>query len=128
LCRQFPITAAIRVFAVDDKGGYQGYIDLAAAHGANYREGGAQLCVRDVAHGAEHFLTPGQPIRETLDRFIASAAETLAVVDNPRNRHVQGYLSEAFALRRYYRELEARHSEELGDVELFKFRHAASDG
>jgi len=41
---------------------------------------------------------------------------------------VIGYLSEAFALRRYYRELEARHSEELGDDELFKLHHSASDG
>jgi len=127
LCRQFPIGAAIRVFAVDENGGYQGYVDLPEAHGAHYRDGGTTLSVKDVARGAEHFLTPGQPIRETLDHFIASAAEILAVVDNPRDRRVQGYLSEAFALRRYYRELEAHHSEELGDDELFKFRHAASD-
>ena len=127
LCRQFPIDAAIRVFAVDEKGGYRGYIDLTEAHGARYRDGGDALSVSDVVRGAEHFLTPGQPIRETLDHFIASAAETLAVVDNPRDRRVQGYLSEAFALRRYYRELEARHSEELGDDELFKLHHAASD-
>ncbi|HXC27491.1 MAG TPA: chloride channel protein [Stellaceae bacterium] len=127
LCRQFPVNAAIRVFAVNDKGGYQGYIDLTEAHSAVNREGNVGLRVKDVARGAEHFLTPGQPIRETLDHFIASAAETLAVVDNARDRRVQGYLSEAFALRRYYRELEARHSEELGDNELFKLHHAASD-
>jgi chloride channel protein, CIC family len=127
LCRQFPIDASIRVFAINDAGGYEGYVDLAEAHGAAHRDGNAGLRVKDVARGAEHFLTPGQPIRETLDHFIASAAETLAVVDNSRDRRVQGYLSEAFALRRYYRELEARHSEELGDDELFKLHHAASD-
>jgi len=127
VCRQFPINATIRVFAVDEKGGYKGYVDLAEVHAAAHREGNAELRVRDVARGADHFLTPGQPIRETLDHFIASAAETLAVVDNSRDRRVQGYLSEAFALRRYYRELEARHSEELGDDELFKLHHAASD-
>jgi CIC family chloride channel protein len=127
LCQQFPIEAHIRVFAVDGSGGYKGYVDLAEAHGAAYRGGGAKLCVRDVARGAEYFLTPGQPIRETLDQFIASAAETLAVVDNSRDRRIQGYLSEAFALRRYYRELEARHSEELGDEELFKFHHVSSN-
>jgi CIC family chloride channel protein len=127
LCRQFPIHAAMRVFAVDDKGGYQGYVDLAEAHAASYRDAGAVLRVEDVARGAEHFLTPGQPIRETLDHFIASAAETLPVIDNSRDRRVQGYLSEAFALRRYYRELEARHREELGDDELFKLPAASSD-
>jgi hypothetical protein len=31
-------------------------------------------------------FTPGQPVRETLDHFIASAAETLAVVDNADDR------------------------------------------
>jgi chloride channel protein, CIC family len=127
LCRQFPIDAHIRVFAIDENGGYRGYIDLAEAHGARYRDGSGELRVSDIVRGADHFLTPGQPIRETLDDFIASAAETLAVVDNPRDRRIQGYLSEAFALRRYYRELEAHHSEELGDDELFKFHHAASD-
>jgi chloride channel protein, CIC family len=127
VCRQFPIGASIRVFAVNDNGGYEGYVDLTEAHSAAHRDGNTRLLVKDIARGAEHFLTPGQPIRETLDHFIASAAETLAVVDNSRDRRVQGYLSEAFALRRYYRELEARHSEELGDNELFKLHHAASD-
>ncbi len=126
-CQQFPIDAHIRVFAVDDKGSYGGYVDLADAHGARYHDDGGSLCVRDIARGADHFLTPGQPVRETLDHFIASAAETLAVLDNSRDRRIQGYLSEAFALRRYYRELEARHREELGDDELFKLHHAASD-
>jgi CIC family chloride channel protein len=127
LCRQFPIDGSMRVFAIDDKGGYQGNVDLIEAHGAAQRDATNTLSARDVAHGAEHFLTPGQPVRETLDHFIASAAETLAVVDNPRDRRVQGYLSEAFALRRYYRELEAHHREELGDDELFNLHHAASD-
>jgi CIC family chloride channel protein len=127
LCRQFPIDAATRVFAVADEGGYRGHVDLLDAHAALHRDGAARITAGDVAHGGEHFLTPGQPVRETLDHFIASAAETLAVVDNPRDRRVQGYLSEAFALRRYYRELEARHREELGDEELFNLHHISPD-
>jgi CIC family chloride channel protein len=119
LCRQFPITEGRRVFVVNESGGYEGYIDLVEAHGTDLLENGDHLTASDIARGAEHFLTPGQPVRETLDLFIASAAEVLAVVDNPRERHVLGYLSEAYALRRYYRELEARHREELGDEALF---------
>src|ERR1700746_3020305 len=34
LCRQFPIGAHLRIFAVDEKGGYRGYVDLGEAHGA----------------------------------------------------------------------------------------------
>ena len=119
LCRQFPIGESRRVFVVNEKGGYEGYIDLVEAHGSEVQEGGEPLTAGDIARGAEHFLTPGQPVRETLDLFIASAAEILAVVDNPHDRRVLGYLGEAFALRRYYRELEARHREELGDEALF---------
>ena len=76
-----------------------------------------------IAHGKAHTLTPSQPVRDALDIFIDSAEEVLAVLDNPRDRHVAGYLTEAFALRRYYRELEARHREELGDEGLFTSTH-----
>jgi CIC family chloride channel protein len=127
LCRQFPAGESRRVFVVNEKGGYEGYIDLVEAHGSELLEGGDHLTASDVAHGADHFLTPGQPVRETLDLFIASAAEILAVVDNPSDRRVLGYLSEAYALRRYYRELEARHREELGDEALFNPTHAPGE-
>ncbi len=119
LCRQFPIGESRRVFVVSENGGYQGYIDLIEAHGDELLDRAGRLTAADIAHGADHFLTPGQPVRETLDLFIASAAEILAVVDNRGDRRVLGYLSEAYALRRYYRELEARHREELGDEGLF---------
>ena len=128
LCRQFPIGGGRRVFAVDEKGSYRGCVDRVEAHAAELRDGGDTLVAGDLARGAEHFLTPGQPVRETLDLFIASAAEILAVVNNPHDRHLQGYLSEAYALRRYYRELEARHREELGDDDLFTWTRGPSDG
>ncbi|MGE5268495.1 MAG: chloride channel protein [Thiohalocapsa sp.] len=128
LCRQFPIGDARgsgrqlghpRLFVVNEAGGYEGYIDLAEAHAAEALDHDEPVTAADIARGGDHFLTPGQPVRETLDLFIASAAEILAVVDNPHDRRVLGYLSEAYALRRYYRELEARHREELGDEALF---------
>jgi CIC family chloride channel protein len=119
LCRQFPISETRRVFVVNENGSYRGHIDLIEAHGSEITDSAGRLTAADLARDAEHFLTPGQPVRETLDLFIASAAEVLAVVDNPSDRRVLGYLSEAYALRRYYRELEARHREELGDEALF---------
>jgi len=119
LCRQFPITDGRRIFVADATGAYGGSVDLVAAHGAELMERGGRLTANDVARSADDFLTPDQPVRDTLDLFIASAAEVLAVVDNPRDRHILGYLTEAYALRRYNRELEARHREELGDEEMF---------
>jgi CIC family chloride channel protein len=124
LCRQFPITESRRVFVVNEHGGYEGFLDLVEAHSAEMQDKGDPLTAGDVARSAEHFLTPRQPVRETLDLFIASAAEVLPVVDNPRDRRVLGYLNEAYALRRYYRELEARHREELGDEGLFNTTRA----
>ncbi|HEX5455005.1 MAG TPA: chloride channel protein, partial [Stellaceae bacterium] len=127
LCRQFPITESRRVFVVGENGGYEGFVDLVEAHSAEMLEKGDPLTAGDVARSPEHFLTPGQPVRETLDLFIASGAEMLPVVDSPRDRRVLGYLSEAYALRRYYRELEARHREELGDEGLFNATRAPKE-
>jgi chloride channel protein, CIC family len=127
LCRQFPITESRRVFVVNEAGGYQGYVDLIEAHAAAAKPGSEHQTASDIARGAAHFLTPGQPVRQTLDLFMASAAEVLAVVDNPRDRRILGYLTEAYALRRYYRELETRHREELGDEGLFTTTHGPAE-
>lgn len=127
LCRQFPIGESRRIFVVSESGGYEGYVDLVEAHATDLPDNGDTLTAGDIARGADHFLTPGQPVRETLDLFIASAAEILAVVDNAHDRRVLGYLSEAYALRRYYRELEARHREELGDEALFNSTRGPSE-
>ena len=59
-------------------------------------------CDRDSVRGRQH----SQPLR-------------VAGLDNPRDRRVRSYPPEAFALRRYSREFEARYREELGDDELF---------
>lgn len=127
LHRQFPITESRRIFVVSESGAYQGHVDLVEAHAIEIDEAAAGTTaaptVADVAHGAAHFLTPSQPVRYALDVFIDSAEEVLAVVDNARDCRVVGYLTEAYALRRYYRELETRHREELGAEGLFAATH-----
>jgi chloride channel protein, CIC family len=120
LCREFPITQSCPIFVVNEHGGYSGHIDIVEAHAATAKScGEALLTAASVAHAAAHFLTPWQPVRQSLDLFAGSATEVLAVVDNAHDRRIVGYLTEAYALRRYYRELEARHREELGDDTLF---------
>ena len=130
LRRQFPVTESRRVFVVGESGAYEGHIDLVEAHAAELGTDASGPTVTAITHGKAHTLTPGQPVRDALDIFIESAEEVLAVLDNPSDRHVVGYLTEAFALRRYYRELEARHREELGDEGLFTSTHgpATSSG
>jgi CIC family chloride channel protein len=128
LCRKFPIDHAKHVFVVNPEGGYEGYIDLAEAHRAEADHADSAITAGQIARGANQFLTPGQPVRETLDVFTSSNSDTLAVVDNSVDRRIQGYLSEAFAMRRYYRELEARHREELGDEDMFSSALGPHDG
>ena len=123
LRRQFPMTESRRVFVVNESGAYEGHVDLVEAHAAELGTDASGPTVTAITHGTAHSLTPGQPVRDALDIFIDSAEEVLAVLDNPRDRRVVGYLTEAFALRRYYRELEARHREELGDEGLFTSTH-----
>ncbi len=126
VCRKFPIDCGKHVFVVGHNQRYEGYLDLAEVYRALPERGGVNAGA--LARGANQFLMPGQPVRETLDAFTNAGAHTLAVVDNPIDRRIQGYLSEAFALRRYYRELEARHREELGDEDLFSYASRSTEG
>lgn len=115
----FPVGSTKTVFLVDKDGRYAGLVDTQEAHSADLDEQGDVLTAADLAQAQAHFLTPEQPVRVALDLFVAAEAEALAVVDNPTDQHIHGYLTEAYALRRYYRELEARRGEELGENELF---------
>ena len=65
------------------------------------------------------FLLPGDNLRTALDRFSEAAQETLPVIDNPEDRRIIGYLSEAYALRRYAQELEQHRGGRLDDAGIF---------
>jgi CIC family chloride channel protein len=54
-----------------------------------------------------------------LASFSRAAQESLPVVDDPEQRHVIGYVSEAYALRRYAQELERRRSIDEQDAGIF---------
>ena len=54
-----------------------------------------------------------------LDRFSQATEEALPVIDNPEARRVIGYLSEAYALRRYAHELERRRGSRPDDAGIF---------
>jgi CIC family chloride channel protein len=115
----FPLGAAKSLCLVDKDGRYAGLLDTQEAHAIELDEQGDTLTAANLMHTKAHFLTPAQPVRVALDLFVAAEAETLAVLDNPTDRHVVGFLTEAYALRRYSHELEARRGEDLGESELF---------
>jgi CIC family chloride channel protein len=115
----FPVGGAKYAFAIDEEGRFAGVIDTQEANGADLDARVDEVTAGDLARGAAHFLTPDQPVRLALDLFLGAEAEVLAVVSDPIHRHPIGYLTEAYALRRYNRELEQRRQEEYGDDALF---------
>ncbi|MCW5770468.1 MAG: chloride channel protein [Rhodospirillaceae bacterium] len=113
----FPAGAAKRLFAVDAEGKFAGVVDVAALHrnpAAIDPEATAQSLVQNRS-----YLVPDTPVRDALDRFAQQEVEALAVVDNADSRRLIGYLTEAYALRRYSQALERQRGYEIGDSELF---------
>ena len=80
---------------------------------------GEAKTVGDLVTEPAPFLLPGDDLRTALDRFSQAAQETLPVIDNPDGRRVLGYLSEAYALRRYAHELERHRGAQQDDAGIF---------
>ena len=106
LQQQFPPGSAKRIVVVDRRDYYCGTIDIAELHGLSAEE--ASLVARDVANESTAYLLPEEHIQEALERFRQFKLEELPVLSARENGRVLGYLTEAYALRRYTRELEAR--------------------
>ena len=68
---------------------------------------------------SSYFLLPRTNVRTALRQFSEAEEESLPVLDNPTSRKVVGYLTEAYALRRYNQELERQRSDELGTKYLY---------
>lgn len=116
---KYPPGAAKRVFAVDPQGGYAGAFDMAQLHDPQLDDAVEAGHVADLVEQAQIFLLPGENVRAALARFEDARCESLPVLAGRADRRVIGYLTEAYALRRYTQELERRRSAELGEQDLF---------
>ncbi len=108
--QRFPAGSTRLVFVVDDRGALCGAVDPGEANSAD----DTRKTVGEIIGRPVSFLLPGDNLRTSLDRFSEAAQETLPVIDNSEDRRIIGYLSEAYALRRYAQELE-RHRGGLQD-------------
>ena len=117
LRRRFPTGSVRQVFVLDGGGGLCGIIDPARVSEPASGDGGKT--VQDIVPKPASFLLPGDDLRTALDRFSQAAEEALPVIDNPEDRRVIGYLSEAYALRRYAHELERRRGAQPDDAGIF---------
>jgi len=113
----YPLGSTKQVFAVEG-GQLAGMIELSELHGPDVEGDPALVTARNLVHQAP-FLLPGDDVRQALARFGEARLETLPVVDDPERRQIVGYLTEAYALRRYTQELERRRGEAGGGSSLF---------
>ena len=115
--RSYPVGSTKRLFVVDKEGSYLGVIDIPALHaGPAAQDDQAPAAALAQRQGT---LLPGQSVRAALERFEEHEVEALAVVDAPDRRRVLGYLTEAYAQRRYRHALERQRSHELDESDVF---------
>jgi len=117
LHRRFPAGSTRHVFVVDGNGRLAGVVDPAEASRPDQEHEG--VTVADLVSGPPAYLLPGDDLRTAIERFSAAAHEQLPVINDPENRRVIGYLSEAYALRRYAHELESRRGAAEDDAGIF---------
>jgi CIC family chloride channel protein len=115
----YPVGGAKRLYVVDGGGHYIGSIDTADLHDAEIDDALDGAVAGDLAEGADQFLLPSENIRSALTRFDTLQIETLPVLLSSSQRTVVGYMTEAYALKRYSAELERMRSAELGQRDLF---------
>jgi CIC family chloride channel protein len=118
LRKLFPIGSAKRVFAVDGKR-LIGIVDLVELHDPDIAARTEVSTAGDIAHPATAHLLPTDDVRAALQKFTEAETETLPVVDGSETMEILGFLTEAYALRRYNQELERRRAEAEGDSPLF---------
>ena len=115
----YPLGGAKRVYVVDASGHYTGVIDIADLHDAQIDDALDGAVAGDLAEAPEEFLLPSENIRSALARFDSLQVETLPVLLSRSQKTVVGYVTEAYALKRYSAELERMRSAELGQRDLF---------
>jgi CIC family chloride channel protein len=114
---RYPAGSTKQVFVVDGDGRLSGIVDPAETQGVAGKD--EPEAVGDLVAAPPAYLLPGDDLRTALNRFSEAAQETLPVIDNVEGRRVIGYLSEAYALRRYAHELERHRGSRPDDAGIF---------
>jgi CIC family chloride channel protein len=119
LREKYPPGAATRVFAIAPDGHYAGWLDMAEVHDPQIDDAVDQGVVADLVRQPDVYLLPSENVRTALARFEEAQSESLPVLSGRADPRVVGYMTEAYAMRRYMQELERRRSAELGEQNLF---------
>lgn len=110
----YPPGSAKTLYVVDRAGQYVGRIDILEAHNPDIDDALPGLVASDLAQNPNLYLLPGENLRIALVRFEDTQSETLPVLASRTDRKPVGYLTEAYALKRYTQELELVRANETG--------------
>lgn len=124
LREKYPPGSVARVFAVAPDGHYAGWLDMAEVHDPQIDDVVDHGLVADLVHQPDVYLLPAENVRTALARFEEAQTESLPVLASRSDPRIVGYMTEAYALRRYMQELERRRSAELGEQNLFSLGQA----
>jgi len=118
LRRLYPLGSINRV-AVMQGDRLAGLLELAELHSPDLSGASEMMTVGTLLPASPVFLTRDEDIRSALAKFSEAQIETLPVVDDVEHMRLVGYLTEAYALRRYSQELERRRGQESGETNLY---------
>src|SRR5579862_6844314 len=118
LRQAYPIGSTKRVVVLDGDR-LAGMLELAHIHSPDLGGPPEEQSVGDLLEGPPVYLLPDDNIRTAITKFSDAQLESLPVVDGRESLHVVGFITEAYALRRYSQELERRRGREFGDSELY---------
>lgn len=126
LREKYPPGSVARVFAIAPDGRYAGWLDMAEVHDPQIDDVVDQSVAADLVRQPQVYLLPSENVRTALARFEEAQTESLPVLSSRSDPRVIGYMTEAYALRRYTQELERRRSAELGEQNLFSLGQTPS--
>ena len=115
--RKYPAGTVKYVAAVDATGAFVGFVDVANIHAERDKpmaESAASPMLAEALVHQDAWITGSTSIDRLLPLFEQRESEIRAVVDLGEPPRVVGLITEAFALRRYRLELEARQKEIFG--------------
>jgi CIC family chloride channel protein len=118
----FPPGSAKYAFTSDPEGNYAGTFDLGEIYDRQYDDVADFVLAADLAGPKSDCLLPMENVRAAMMRFEETRLEALPVLAAGADPRVIGYLTEAYALRRYTEEMERRRNAELGQRDLFSIK------
>jgi chloride channel protein, CIC family len=112
--REYPLGSSRALFLLNDKHEYVGQALLADIHSSDFDAQDTINSVGDLAKLRDAMLTPSMNVKAAMKYFENAEAEILVVVDSLETRKIVGFLTEGYARRRYFEELDQASAGLLG--------------